>query len=75
MIAKFSDSTINLKNNPKHMFAPDNERKIAMKNEYINEIINLLPYADADLLDFIFQLLKKSVELPINPSETHLQSA
>ena len=46
-----------------------------MKNEYINEIINLLPYADADLLDFIFQLLKKSVELPINPSETHLQSA
>ena len=57
------------------MFAPDNERKSAMKNEYINEIINLLPYADADLLDFIFQLLKKSVELPINPSETHLQSA
>ena len=57
------------------MFAPDNERKIPMKNEYINEIINLLPYADADLLDFIFQLLKKSVELPINPSETHLQSA
>ena len=46
-----------------------------MKNEYITEISNLLPYADADLLDLIFQLLKKSIEIPINPSETHLQPA
>lgn len=46
-----------------------------MKQEYIAEINNLLPNADADLLDFIFQLLKKSVELPINSSETHPQPA
>ena len=46
-----------------------------MKQEYIDEIKNLLPHADNDLLDFIFQLLKKSVEVPLNPSETHPQSA
>ena len=46
-----------------------------MEKEYIAEINNLLTYADADLLDFIFQLLKKSVEIPISPSETHLQPA
>ena len=46
-----------------------------MKNEYITEITNLLPYADAELLDFVFQLLKKSVEIPVIPLETHLQSA
>ena len=41
--------------------------------EYITEINNLLPLADEELLDFVFQLLQKS----INPSmiETQLQSA
>lgn len=44
-----------------------------MKEEYIIEINNLLPLADEDLLDFVFQLLQKS----INPSltETHQQPA
>ena len=44
-----------------------------MKEEYIAEINNILPLADNDLLDFVFQLLQKS----INPSliETHQQSA
>ena len=43
------------------------------KTEYINEINNLLDLADEELLDFIFQLLQKSV----NPSliETHPQLA
>ena len=43
------------------------------KTEYINEINNLLNLADEELLDFIFQLLQKS----ITPSliETHLQPA
>lgn len=35
---------------------------IFLKKEYINEINNLLPLADTELLDFIFQLLNKSVE-------------
>lgn len=42
-----------------------------MKNEYITEINNLLPLADVELLDFIFQILQKSV----TPLEEHLQSA
>lgn len=42
-----------------------------MKNEYITEINDLLPFADAELLDFIFQVLQKSV----TPLEEHLQSA
>lgn len=44
-----------------------------MKNEYIEKIESLLPYADEDLLDFVFQLLQKS----ISPSliETQTQSA
>lgn len=46
-----------------------------MKEEYIFEINNLLPHADSDLLDFVFQLLKKSVELPVKPLETSQQSA
>lgn len=46
-----------------------------MKEEYIAEINNLLPKADPDLLDFIFQLLKKSVDTSVNSSETHPQSA
>ncbi len=41
--------------------------------DYINEINKLLSVADEELLDFVFQLLQKSV----NPSltEKHLQSA
>ncbi len=46
-----------------------------MKEEYIAEINNLLPQADTDLLDFIFQLLKKSVDISVNPSETLPQPA
>lgn len=46
-----------------------------MNEEYIVEINNLLPHADAELLDFIFQLLKKSVEIPVKHSETSLQFA
>ena len=42
-----------------------------MKNEYITEINNLLPLADEELLDFVFQLLQKSV----SPSIAHQQSA
>jgi hypothetical protein len=42
-----------------------------MKEEYITEINNLLPLADEELLDFVFQLLQKSIK----PSETHLQPA
>ena len=58
------------------VLAPDNERMIAaMKKEYITEINNLLPHADAELLDLILQLLKKSVAISISPSETHLQPA
>ena len=48
-----------------------------MKNEYIEKIEELLPYAETDLLDFIFQLLHKSVEKPLNsnPSKEPPQSA
>lgn len=48
-----------------------------MKKEYITKINTLLPSADIDLLDLIFQILQKSVEKPGNttPSEEHLQSA
>ena len=46
-----------------------------MKAEYIAEINNLLPFADTELLDFIFQVLQKSVEKPLNPLEEHLQFA
>lgn len=42
-----------------------------MKNEYIEEINNLLPQADIETLDFIFQFLHRS----INPLTEHLQSA
>ncbi len=48
-----------------------------MKKEYMTKIAELLPHADIDLLDFVFQLLQKSVEKPLNfnPSEEHPQSA
>lgn len=42
-----------------------------MKNEYIAKIDNILPFADEELLDFVFQLLQKSVNL----SEEHPQPA
>jgi hypothetical protein len=45
-----------------------------MKHEYIQDINNLLPYADLELLDFVFQLLDKSVEKP-TVSALNLQSA
>ena len=43
------------------------------ETEYITEINNLLNLADVELLDFVFQLLQKS----ISPSliETQIQSA
>lgn len=43
--------------------------------EYINEINNLLPLADIELLDFVFQLLQKSVPQALTLSETHQQPA
>lgn len=46
-----------------------------MKKEYIEKIESLLPLADEELLDFVFQLLVKSVEKPVTPSEEHQQSA
>ena len=52
--------------------APELERiEAPMKNEYITEINNLLPLADEELLDFVFQLLQKS----INPSASQPQPA
>ena len=42
-----------------------------MPNEYIAEINKLLPYADVELLDYVLQLLQKSV----TPSEEQLQTA
>ena len=39
--------------------------------EYITEINKLLPYADIDLLDYVLQLLQKSV----TPCEEQPQSA
>lgn len=43
------------------------------ETEYINEITKLLNFADEELLDFVYQLLQKS----INPSliETHPRPA
>ena len=44
-----------------------------MKEEYIAEINNLLPLADNELLDFVFQLLQKSIKPSVQ--ETHSQPA
>ena len=41
--------------------------------EYIEEINNLLELADDELLDFVFQLLQKSVSPSL--TETHQQPA
>lgn len=41
-------------------------------NEYINEINKLLPLADEELLDFVYQLLQKSIS---HSTETHQQPA
>ena len=47
--------------------------KAMSQTEYINAIMKLLKLADVELLDFIFQLLKRG----INPSltETHQRPA
>jgi hypothetical protein len=45
-----------------------------MKNEYIEKIESLLPYADIDLLDFVLQFLQQSIEIPLTPS-SELQPA
>lgn len=60
------------------MFLPRNYERIdaPMKNEYIEKIESLLPQADIELLDFVFQLLQKSAQNPVIPlTETHQQSA
>lgn len=44
-----------------------------MKTDYIAKIENLLPHADEELLDFVFQLLQKSINSSL--TETHLQLA
>lgn len=46
-----------------------------MKQEYIAEINSLLPDADVELLDFIYQLLQKSIEKSFTSSEAHPQPA
>ena len=46
-----------------------------MKKEYIAEIKNLLPLADVELLDYIFQLLQKSVDKPLTPLKEAQQFA
>lgn len=45
-----------------------------MTNEYIEKIESLLPYADIELLDFVFQFLQQSIETPAIPS-SELQPA
>ena len=58
------------------VLAPSNERiDKPMKEEYITEINNLLPLADVELLDFVFQLLQKSIDKPIKPLTEHQLSA
>lgn len=57
------------------VLAPETERTdCLMKKEYISEIKNLLPFADEELLDFVFQLLCKSVEKPLTPLGERPQS-
>ena len=41
--------------------------------DYINEINKLLNLADEELLDFVYQLLQKSLQ-PLTPLETLEQS-
>ena len=48
---------------------------IMQKTEYINEINNLLNLADLELIDFIYQLLQKSVPDSITPLTEHQQIA
>jgi hypothetical protein len=47
------------------------------KTEYINEITNLLNFADVEILDFVCQFLQKSVDttLQVNPLTEHSQPA
>ena len=58
------------------MFLPRNDERIdsPMTNEYIEKIESLLPYADIELLDFVFQFLQQSIETPLIPS-SELQPA
>lgn len=46
-----------------------------MQKEYITEINNLLPLADDELLDFVLQLLQRSIEKSVTPFASHQQSA
>jgi hypothetical protein len=45
------------------------------KKEYIAEINSLLNLADLELIDFIYQLLQKSVPDDITPLKEHQQIA
>lgn len=45
------------------------------KKEYIAEINSLLNIADLELIDFIYQLLQKSVPDSVTPSKEHQQIA
>jgi hypothetical protein len=57
------------------VLAPDERRTPHMKKEYIAEINKLLPNADVELLDFIYQLLQKSVDVSFTPLEMNPQTA
>ena len=58
-----------------HKFCRHLERiEAPMTNEYIEKIESLLPYADIELLDFVFQFLQQSIETPVIPS-SELQRA
>lgn len=46
-----------------------------MKDEYITEINTLLQFADEELLDFVYQLLQKSIAQPVNSLTLQQQSA
>ena len=48
---------------------------LPMKKEYIAEINNLLPNVDVELLDFIYQLLQKSIDKSFSSLEMHPQPA
>lgn len=62
MMIELSDSTINLNIATEHLFCPGIERRIIMSliDTYIKEITELLKKCDdVQMLDLIFQLLKK----------------
>ena len=47
------------------------------KTEYVEKIETLLPYADIEILDFVFQFLQKSIDATaqITPLVEHSQPA